>query len=451
MHEQDVRRAVGRPGGMDTAPARHTAEYLAESLGFVLGKKVGRAGRHQPGAGHGRAARRSRSTIDENGRGERLPEPPADPTVTLRMDRESFIRLAGGRCAAEPGAVTVERRPGARRAGRSPTSPPPRDVTAAGPTPGSSPTSPTRPGAPSWSPARRWAGSATTPRSSWPAGAAGWCWPAAARSGSPRPARPSATRSRRRARAARGRPRRPGVGAPRGRGSAAAYGPIDVLVNNAGVMGTLAPGHRRRPRPAAGDQPLRAVPAHRAAAAAAGRQRGRHRGHGLVEHAPHRAGRPARRPARAPRPLRQVARLRRSPSSPTCCSPTSSTAGPGAGAAGARRWPRTPGSPAPTWRPTASTAAPPAASPRSSTPAIKAVSQSAAPGAWPMLMAATADLPGATYVGPGGLGELSGCAPGRHVDAGSRERPGRAAAALGAQRGDDGHPLPLSLRPRQAD
>ena len=41
MHEQDVRRAVGRPGGMDTAPARHTAEYLAESLGFVLGKKVG--------------------------------------------------------------------------------------------------------------------------------------------------------------------------------------------------------------------------------------------------------------------------------------------------------------------------------------------------------------------------------------------------------------------------
>ena len=40
--------------------------------------------------------------------------------------------------------------------------------------------------------------------------------------------------------------------------------------------------------------------------------------------------------------------------------------------------------------------------------AIKAVSQSAAAGAWPSLMAATADLPGATYCGPGGLGELSG-------------------------------------------
>ena len=39
---------------------------------------------------------------------------------------------------------------------------------------------------------------------------------------------------------------------------------------------------------------------------------------------------------------------------------------------------------------------------------IKALSQSAAAGAWPTRMAATADLPGATYVGPGGLGELGG-------------------------------------------
>jgi NAD(P)-dependent dehydrogenase (short-subunit alcohol dehydrogenase family) len=39
---------------------------------------------------------------------------------------------------------------------------------------------------------------------------------------------------------------------------------------------------------------------------------------------------------------------------------------------------------------------------------IKAVSQSAAQGAWPVLMAATADLPGATYVGPGSLGEMHG-------------------------------------------
>lgn len=39
---------------------------------------------------------------------------------------------------------------------------------------------------------------------------------------------------------------------------------------------------------------------------------------------------------------------------------------------------------------------------------IKAVSQPAAAGAWPTLMAATDDLPGDTYVGPSGLQEMSG-------------------------------------------
>jgi len=107
MHEQDVRRAVGRPGGMDTAPAEHTAVYLAESLGYVLVKKVGAT----PGtslvldmAGSDPFA----FVVNDAGRGERLAEQPAEPSVTLRMDRESFIRLAGGRCDAEPGAVTIE-------------------------------------------------------------------------------------------------------------------------------------------------------------------------------------------------------------------------------------------------------------------------------------------------------------------------------------------------------
>jgi uncharacterized protein (TIGR03083 family) len=107
MHEQDVRRAVGRPGGMDTVPARHTAEYLAESLAYVLAKKVGAPTGTTlvlEMAGSEPFAFR----VNDAGRGERLPEAPGGPTVTLRMDRESFIRLAGGRCDAEPGAVTIE-------------------------------------------------------------------------------------------------------------------------------------------------------------------------------------------------------------------------------------------------------------------------------------------------------------------------------------------------------
>jgi len=105
MHEQDVRRAVGRPGNMDSAPAKHTAEYLAESLGYVLAKKVGAP------TGTSLVLEMAGSEpfafqIDQNGRGQRV-APPAEPTATLHMDRESFIRLSGGRCDAEPGRVTV--------------------------------------------------------------------------------------------------------------------------------------------------------------------------------------------------------------------------------------------------------------------------------------------------------------------------------------------------------
>jgi NAD(P)-dependent dehydrogenase (short-subunit alcohol dehydrogenase family) len=40
--------------------------------------------------------------------------------------------------------------------------------------------------------------------------------------------------------------------------------------------------------------------------------------------------------------------------------------------------------------------------------ANRAISQPADAGAWPLLMAATADLPGSTYCGPGGIGQAGG-------------------------------------------
>jgi uncharacterized protein (TIGR03083 family) len=107
MHEQDVRRAVDRPGGMDSAAARHSAEYLAEALGYVLAKRVGAP------AGTTLVLEMAGSapyafTVSDTGRGTRLDTPPADPTVRLLMDREAFIRLAGGRCEPEPGTLRVE-------------------------------------------------------------------------------------------------------------------------------------------------------------------------------------------------------------------------------------------------------------------------------------------------------------------------------------------------------
>jgi uncharacterized protein (TIGR03083 family) len=107
MHEQDIRRAVDRPGGMDSPAARHTAEYLAESLGYVLAKRVGApAGTTVVLELEGSAP--YAFAVSDAGRGERLPDAPQDPAVLLRMDRDAFIRLAGGRCEPEPGSFSVE-------------------------------------------------------------------------------------------------------------------------------------------------------------------------------------------------------------------------------------------------------------------------------------------------------------------------------------------------------
>ena len=104
MHEQDVRRAVDRPGGLDSPAAVHVVDYLSESLGYVLAKRAGApAGTtlvlsvegHEPVA----------FVVDESGRGRRLGDVPSAPTVGLAMDRESFIVAAGGR--REPGHVVV--------------------------------------------------------------------------------------------------------------------------------------------------------------------------------------------------------------------------------------------------------------------------------------------------------------------------------------------------------
>ena len=106
MHEQDIRRAVDRPGNMESPGAQHTADYLVEAFGFVVGKRVG------PPAGTTAVLSVEGSEpfavqIGEDGRARRLAAVPDTPTVRIAMDRESFIVLAGGRRDAAPDAVTV--------------------------------------------------------------------------------------------------------------------------------------------------------------------------------------------------------------------------------------------------------------------------------------------------------------------------------------------------------
>jgi len=96
MHEQDVRRAVARPGGLDSPAARHTTDYLLESLAMVLAKRAGAP------AGTTLVVDVEGSDVvafgvGEDGKGGRLPVVPDDPTARIELDRETFVLLAGGR------------------------------------------------------------------------------------------------------------------------------------------------------------------------------------------------------------------------------------------------------------------------------------------------------------------------------------------------------------------
>lgn len=106
VHEQDIRRAVGRPGGLDTPAAAHVVGVFGRSLPFVLGKKVGAS----PGESvrvvvTGEQPLDEAAVVGEDGRGARCAVVPEAPTATLEMDTETFVVRCSGR--RDPAALEV--------------------------------------------------------------------------------------------------------------------------------------------------------------------------------------------------------------------------------------------------------------------------------------------------------------------------------------------------------
>ncbi|MDT9593333.1 maleylpyruvate isomerase family mycothiol-dependent enzyme [Nocardioides zeae] len=97
MHEQDVRRAVGLPGGLDGLPAAYCAQKLLRSVPFVVGKRVappvGTTIVLVVGALPPVAVR-----VDDDGRARPVAaEEITSPTAALGTDLETFCRASGGR------------------------------------------------------------------------------------------------------------------------------------------------------------------------------------------------------------------------------------------------------------------------------------------------------------------------------------------------------------------
>jgi uncharacterized protein (TIGR03083 family) len=112
VHEQDMRRAVGRPGDLDTAVAELAMGMVAAAMPFVIGKKAAALeGATVVFALSGPLAREVAVEVVD-GRARLMASAPASPMVRLAMSTESFERLGCGRIdaagARASGAVVVE-------------------------------------------------------------------------------------------------------------------------------------------------------------------------------------------------------------------------------------------------------------------------------------------------------------------------------------------------------
>jgi uncharacterized protein (TIGR03083 family) len=107
FHEQDVREALDRPGGIVGPVGDLSAGRIPKSLPYIIGKRAGAPDGSTvvivvDGVAH---------AVGVAGRAALLDDIPASPDVKIELDRRTFTRLAGGRWTAdqarERGSVVV--------------------------------------------------------------------------------------------------------------------------------------------------------------------------------------------------------------------------------------------------------------------------------------------------------------------------------------------------------
>jgi uncharacterized protein (TIGR03083 family) len=109
VHEQDIRRAVGRPGGVDSPGARHTQATFAAALPMVVAKRA----QVTPGSTvvvdvTGPVSALYAVLVGSDGRGAFAEVEAAEPVARLTMNSETFTILGAGRREPSELAVKVE-------------------------------------------------------------------------------------------------------------------------------------------------------------------------------------------------------------------------------------------------------------------------------------------------------------------------------------------------------
>jgi uncharacterized protein (TIGR03083 family) len=112
VHEQDMRRAVDRPGNLDSPAARFATGMMLGVLPYVVGKKVGAPDGSTVVLALTGPIVTTTTVATTDGRAHPLDAAPEIPTVAVSLASDVYARLACGRTdpdeAVVTGAVAIE-------------------------------------------------------------------------------------------------------------------------------------------------------------------------------------------------------------------------------------------------------------------------------------------------------------------------------------------------------
>jgi uncharacterized protein (TIGR03083 family) len=107
-HEQDMRRALQRPGSLDSASAAHTIDRLTRTLPIVIGKRAGTAEGDAVAIHITGPVQRNLTYEVVDGRAKQVDAPTKPPVATVSLDSDAFATLALGRCPASALANRID-------------------------------------------------------------------------------------------------------------------------------------------------------------------------------------------------------------------------------------------------------------------------------------------------------------------------------------------------------
>lgn len=108
VHEQDVREALGRPGGCTGPAAEAAMDRIVGTLGYVVGKKVAPPDGTVVVVVTTAPLERTVALEVSGGRAGPRATAPTDPTVRITMTGDAYARLACGRAGPDAAPVTLD-------------------------------------------------------------------------------------------------------------------------------------------------------------------------------------------------------------------------------------------------------------------------------------------------------------------------------------------------------